>query len=145
MKISDKHSQTNYKARKAFLELCSPANDVTYLLESERIICIATNVDVRWRNDICVDEFCSRLLENRVLKGVLGTEGEEVKREWRKIYYNYGYRVLATRYGTHSLELESPCGRDLPSSVQTGPGSNLTPVKWVTGLLPSGKATGAWR
>ena len=45
MKTSDRHSQTNYKARKAFLELCSPLNDVTYLLESERIICIGTNGD----------------------------------------------------------------------------------------------------
>jgi hypothetical protein len=29
------------------------------------------------------------MLENRVLKGELGTEGEEVEREWRKIYYSY--------------------------------------------------------
>jgi hypothetical protein len=40
--------------------------------------------------ELCVGEFCSRLLENSVLKGVLGTEGEEVKREWRKIYYSDG-------------------------------------------------------
>jgi len=37
-----------------------------------------------------VGEFCSRLLENRLLKGVLGSEEDEVKREWGKVYYNYG-------------------------------------------------------
>ena len=54
MKTSDKHSLTNYKARKVFLELWIPVNDVTYLLESERVICVATNGDVRWRIDTCV-------------------------------------------------------------------------------------------
>jgi hypothetical protein len=89
VKTSDKHFQTNYKARKAFLELCSPLNDVTYLLQNEKIFCTVTNGDV-WRIDMCVGELCSRLLEKRVLKGVLGTEGKEVKREWREIYYSYG-------------------------------------------------------
>ena len=54
-----------------------------------------------------------------MLKGVLGTEGEEVKREWRKFYYNYGERVLATLYGPDGLVFESRCGRDLTLSVQT--------------------------
>jgi hypothetical protein len=39
---------------------------------------------------MCVGEFCSRLLQNRLLKGVLGNEGEELTIEWRKTYYNYG-------------------------------------------------------
>jgi hypothetical protein len=44
--------------------------------------------------------------------------------------------------GPDGLGFESRCGRDLPSSVQTGPGGHLPPVKWVWVSFPLVKRQG---
>ena len=38
-----------------------------------------------------------------------------------------------------------PMGRDFPHSSRPAPGPTQPPVQWVTGLVPGGKATRAWR
>ena len=50
----------------------------------------------------------------------------------------------ATRYGLYGLEIESWLRRDFPHSSRLDLGPVQPSEKWVTGLFPGGKTTGAW-
>jgi hypothetical protein len=51
---------------------------------------------------------------------------------------------VATRYGLGGSGIESRRGRDFPHSSESAQGPTQTPVQWVPGLFPGGKAAGAW-
>ena len=52
---------------------------------------------------------------------------------------------MATRYGLDGPRIESRWGRDFPHPSRPAPRPIQPPVQWVPGLLPEGKAAGAWR
>jgi hypothetical protein len=52
---------------------------------------------------------------------------------------------IATRYGLDGQGIGSPWGRDYPHPSRPAVGPTQPPAKWVSGLLPGGKAAGAWR
>jgi hypothetical protein len=50
----------------------------------------------------------------------------------------------ATRYGLDGLRIEFWWGRVFSYMSRTTVGPTQPPVKWVPGLFPGAKATGAW-
>ena len=52
---------------------------------------------------------------------------------------------IATRHGLNGLRIEFRWGRDFPHQSRPVLGLTQPPVHWVPGLLPQGKAAGAWR
>jgi hypothetical protein len=51
---------------------------------------------------------------------------------------------IATRYGLHSLGIESRWGRDFQQLSRLALWPTQPPVQWVWGLIPRDKAAGAW-
>ena len=48
----------------------------------------------------------------------------------------------ATRYGLCGPWIQSRCGRDLPHPSIPAMGPTQSPIQWVPGLFPGGKAAG---
>ena len=51
---------------------------------------------------------------------------------------------IATRYGLDGPGIESRLGLDFPHQSRPALGPTETPIQWVLGLFPGGKAAGAW-
>ena len=52
---------------------------------------------------------------------------------------------IATRYGLNGSEVEIRWRRGFPHPSRLALGPHQSPIQWVPGLLPGGKAAGAWR
>ena len=52
---------------------------------------------------------------------------------------------IATRYGLHGRGIESRWGRDFQHPSRSALGPTQSPIQWIPGLFPGGKAAGAWR
>ena len=52
---------------------------------------------------------------------------------------------IATHYGLDGPGFGSQWGRDFPHPFTPASGPIQSPVQWVRGILPEGKAAGAWR
>jgi len=52
---------------------------------------------------------------------------------------------IAHRYGLYGRRIESRWGRNFPHPSRHALVPTLPPVQWVTGLIPVGKESGAWR
>ena len=52
---------------------------------------------------------------------------------------------IATRYGLDGPGIESRWGQDFPHTSRPALGPTQPPVQCAPGLLPGGKAAGAWR
>ena len=52
---------------------------------------------------------------------------------------------IATRYGLEGLQMELRWGANFSATAQNGPVPTHSPLQWVPGLFPGGKATGEWR
>jgi hypothetical protein len=50
---------------------------------------------------------------------------------------------IATRYGLDGPGIESRCGRDFSQPSRPALGPTQSPIQWVPGLFPGGKAAGA--
>ena len=55
-----------------------------------------------------------------------------------------GVFSIATRYGLDGTGIESRWRRDFPHPSRPALGPTQPPIKWVLGILPGGKAAGAW-
>jgi hypothetical protein len=53
--------------------------------------------------------------------------------------------VIASPYGLDGLWIESRWGRDFPHPYIPALRPAHTPIQWVPGVFPGGKAAGAWR
>ena len=53
--------------------------------------------------------------------------------------------VIASPYGLHGLWIASRWGRDFPHPYRPALRPAHTPIQWVPGEFPGGKAAGAWR
>jgi hypothetical protein len=51
---------------------------------------------------------------------------------------------IATRYGLDGPGIESRWGRDFPHPSRPALGLTHSPIQWVPGLSPGGKAAGVW-
>jgi hypothetical protein len=51
---------------------------------------------------------------------------------------------IATRYGLDGPGIESRWGRDFPHPSGPALRPTQSPIQWVSGLFPGGKAAGAW-
>ena len=52
---------------------------------------------------------------------------------------------IATRYGLDGPGIESRWGRVFPHPFRPALRLAQSPIQWVLGLFPGGKAAGAWR
>jgi hypothetical protein len=52
---------------------------------------------------------------------------------------------IATSYRLDGTGIESRGGRDFPPPSRPALEPTLSPMQWVRGVFPGGKAVGAWR